>query len=546
VELLDSGVFYDENRFTVKGSVHSALKAHLYKQYPMPKEVEAYTRWWAQLGIILFWIAISLQVTWAWIARRSAMPAIIVFISGQVFFYTSCQDLHLDGQMHYFFSFFRFFRLEHPFPPNVFYHTGLIDFGEVGRSLYHENMVVIADYLYNNFYVNNCVKFYLWGLFFFFMPIIAFIDFSCTSMTESNLKTRQYYHNQIFSRYFFSFTLLLINFSFYPFGLTAFMEIIELRLITRYDVQSYIFSCLVFLVCLIFLATLWSMPIYHWRRKNHPLFAYRFAILFWAFKPTLWAQLFTPLYATRRFIHLLMVGWFQHSSFVPNGVQILIGATFLVYVIVVRPFKAGLATLTMVLMELLVMVNQFFLLPFYTILRTNDKVIAKDVIFRLAPYILAVIIGLMIIMLWWRALDFFYKRRFGKRRNTYIHKLEYRYHRWLYPKKAIEDKNILETLTTLGSEIDTKPALKTDKQLEKLVNMSGKTFKTEAAPKKEEDLVDGMFDVNKVRKDNRDDERFDDKMLYREAPFSKGFPEVESNNKYIVKRYVEKANKVTA
>ena len=89
--------------------------------------------------------------------------------------------------MHYYYSFFRFFRLEHPYPHNVFYHSEWVDFGEVPRNVYHQNMVVIADYLYNNFYVNNCVKFYLWAFFFFFMPLIALIDFSSTSVTEKNL-----------------------------------------------------------------------------------------------------------------------------------------------------------------------------------------------------------------------------------------------------------------------------------------------------------------------------------------------------------------------
>lgn len=98
--------------------------------------------------------------------------------------------------MWYYFSFFRFFRVEHPYLPNMFYDGKLIDLTQVGRHLYHDNIHEIADYVYNNFYVNNCFKFYLWAAFFFFMPIVALIDFSVNNMTTTtNLKTRQWYHN---------------------------------------------------------------------------------------------------------------------------------------------------------------------------------------------------------------------------------------------------------------------------------------------------------------------------------------------------------------
>lgn len=43
-----------------------------------------------------------------------------------------------------------------------------------------------------------------------------------------------------------------------------------------------------------------------------------------------------------------------------------------------------------------------------------------------------------------------------------------------------------------------------------------------------------------MRGDNKEDERFDDMILYREGSFKPGFPEVESNNKYIVKKTVLK------
>ena len=94
----------------------------------------------------------------------------------------------------------------------------------------------------------------------------------------------------IFSRYFFTFALMVINFCFYPFALTSFMEIIEILEAwpaSRYSETSYIFACAVFTVLILFLITLWSIPIYHYKRKNHPLFQYRFMMFFWAFKPSL-------------------------------------------------------------------------------------------------------------------------------------------------------------------------------------------------------------------------------------------------------------------
>jgi len=75
-------------------------------------------------------------------------------------------------------------------------------------------------------------------------------------------------------------------------------------------------------------------------------------MFFWAFKPTLLAQLFTPFYLLRRFLHLALVAWFKKQSFVPNSLQLLIGIAFLGYIVAVRPFRAGIATLTVALMEL--------------------------------------------------------------------------------------------------------------------------------------------------------------------------------------------------
>lgn len=179
------------------------------------------------MGVMLYWIAISLWLTYAWFTKRSAMAAVLVFLSGQLIFYSPCQDLFLNSQLQYFFSFFRFFRLEHPYPKNVFYDDSLIDLTNVGRKRYHNNMLEVSDYLYNNFYMNNYVKFYIWGAFFVLMPIVALIDFSMNSLTLDNIKNRKIYHNQIFSRYFFSATLMLINITIYPYALTALMEVIE-------------------------------------------------------------------------------------------------------------------------------------------------------------------------------------------------------------------------------------------------------------------------------------------------------------------------------
>jgi len=72
--------------------------------------------------------------------------------------------------------------MEHPYPRNLFYDGSVVDFSSVGRSLYHPNMSSIAGYLYNNFYVNNLLKIYIIAVFFFFMPIVALIDFSMNNM----------------------------------------------------------------------------------------------------------------------------------------------------------------------------------------------------------------------------------------------------------------------------------------------------------------------------------------------------------------------------
>lgn len=56
-------------------------------------------------------------------------------------------------------------------------------------------MSEIANYIYNNFYVNNCFKMYLFAAFFLGMPLVAAIDFGMSNMNSENLERRQIYHN---------------------------------------------------------------------------------------------------------------------------------------------------------------------------------------------------------------------------------------------------------------------------------------------------------------------------------------------------------------
>jgi len=80
---------------------------------------------------------------------------------------------------------------------------------------------------------------------------------------------------------------MLLNFVLYPVALTAFMEVLEGQVSTRFEVQSYVCACLVLFITVFYLVTMWMIPLLHHKRATHPLFKYRLAMFFWAFKPTL-------------------------------------------------------------------------------------------------------------------------------------------------------------------------------------------------------------------------------------------------------------------
>jgi len=84
-------------------------------------------------------------------------------------------------------------------------------------------------------------------------------------------------------------------------------------------------------------------------------------------------------------------------------------------------------------MEVLYFLVQLFLLPFFTSRQTKLKITAKYFLFRIPFYFLFGLIILFCFIVWWRALDRFYFRRFKKKRNTWLHKLE----RWWHYKTTI-------------------------------------------------------------------------------------------------------------
>lgn len=75
-------------------------------------------------------------------------------------------------------------------------------------------------------------------------------------------------------------------------------------------------------------------------------------------------------------------------------------------------------------MEVLYLLMQLYLLPFYTKQETVWKITAKYFLFRLPIYFLFGLILIFSFIVWWRALDKFYYRRFKKKRNSWWHKVE--------------------------------------------------------------------------------------------------------------------------
>lgn len=215
--------------------------------------------------------------------------------------------------MTYYWGFFRFLRIEHARIPNFFYEFDYwVNWGMVDEKQYNTNLTYIAEYWYNFFYANNILKMYCWIGFFIFMPLIAWLDLTCSQSTvKKGIWCRTFVRQQLFSRYFFSTSLMFINLFFYPGMMTALLEIMQWKWDNRYQALSFVFSCLVCFMNLVFLASLWLIPLTHHKRFAHPLLRYRLRMFFAPMKPYFFSLLFAPVYTTRRLVHILFVVYFQ-------------------------------------------------------------------------------------------------------------------------------------------------------------------------------------------------------------------------------------------
>jgi len=93
--------------------------------------------------------------------------------------------------------------------------------------MYSNNLINIAKFYYNNFFVNNILKIYVVLSFVMLIPLVVMVDF-CFShyfASEKRIKFRNWFRDHIFSRFFFSTLLTLLNLTFYPFMLSSLLEI---------------------------------------------------------------------------------------------------------------------------------------------------------------------------------------------------------------------------------------------------------------------------------------------------------------------------------
>lgn len=204
----------------------------------------------------------------------------------------------------------------------------------------------------------------------------------------------------------------------------------------------------------------------------------------------------------------------------------------------VRPFKSGIGTMVVFLMELLVVLVQFNLLPFYTNATEEEERQARstEVIIRLVPIFLIITIVFMGLGILWNVIDFYTVRRYGVHRYTIVHKYMERYNKWMNPVKArVATRQVFETPGMMAAPVtpvtpdfvdETKKPGEDDPNLESIMNQSAKT---DATNKVRGDLRDSKWQVNKARKENKDDERFDDQVLFKDDEWKPGFPEFVSN-----------------
>ena len=112
IEYLNSGALIDIDGYPVKAGSYAYVWLNRQKSIDETDRqvAEFYGRLILALscGIFSFWITLSIAT------RKSVVPALIVLMTFQQFFYLGCIDLYLDDKTLHFFSFFKIFRLEHP------------------------------------------------------------------------------------------------------------------------------------------------------------------------------------------------------------------------------------------------------------------------------------------------------------------------------------------------------------------------------------------------------------------------------------------------
>jgi len=189
----------------------------------------------------------------------------------QQFFYLGCLDIFLDQKFSYFFTFFRIFRFEHTKLTYFFLDYNLIDVSSLTKVFYNQNLNYLSELQYHNIHLSANLKILAFAAYFASMPVILTLDFLIVQCLSSKLIGYKWFNENVAQSYFFSGPLMLFTVMCFPVIINVVLEIKFININNEFQMYSLAVCAALSLILVLYLASLWTVIITHYKHKNHPL-----------------------------------------------------------------------------------------------------------------------------------------------------------------------------------------------------------------------------------------------------------------------------------
>ena len=187
-----------------------------------------------------------------------------------------------------------------------------------------------VDFTADSFLVNSHLKILIW-----FKYTIVFLFNVCLAHKLCPRK-----RESIMNRYLFSGTISLFMCCLMPFGYASFVEIQNIKKTLPFKLASIASSFFILATIFFFLYSTTLIGIKGVQHYHNERFLKKYVSLLKPFKPRTLCLLYYPLFSWKRFIQIIITALFITTPLTQTLLIAALQASFLAYVILVRPFSS--------------------------------------------------------------------------------------------------------------------------------------------------------------------------------------------------------------